>query len=346
MIDTRFFPGAKQYWHNGQLYDWNTFQVHVMAHVVHYGSSVFEGIRAYDTDQGPAIFRLPEHLRRFEHSAHTLNMHLPYTLEEITEAIKEVMKVNRLRSAYIRPNLFYAYGNLGLVPKASPVELTIGCWDWGAYLGEEGLERGVHVLLLPWRRMHHSQIDMRAKLGGMYVQSNIGATFARNHGFDEGVFLNLEGRIAEGPGENIIIVKNSELYTNDVTESILEGITRTTILELARDMGYVVHIQPITVEDFLGADEAFFTGTAAEVTPITRVTDGSDPATSSEDWKAYTIGNGTPGPLTRQLAQRYAETVRGKLPQYREKWLTFVYESAEEARKYLKDTDTEGVTKF
>ncbi len=346
MIDTRFFPGAKKYWHNGQLYDWDSYKVHVMAHVVHYGSSVFEGIRAYDTDAGPAIFRLTDHLKRFEHSARTLNMEMPYSIEEITDIIKLVMKENRLRNAYIRPNLFFAYGNLGLVPKASPVELTVGCWDWGAYLGEEGLENGVHVLLLPWRRMHHSQIDMRAKLGGMYVQSNIGATFARQHGFDEGVFLNLEGRIAEGPGENIIVVKNGTLITNDVSESILEGITRTTILELARDLGYPVTVQPITVEDFLGADEVFFTGTAAEVTPITAVTDGRDKTQAPADWKKYRIGKGSPGPITRELAQRYQDTVRGKIPEYRDKWLTFVYDSADEARKYLKDIDTERVTKF
>ena len=346
MVDTRFFPGAHKYWHNGKLYDWDSHIVHVMAHVVHYGSSVFEGIRAYDTDAGPAIFRLQEHLKRFEHSAHTLNMKMPYSIEEITDAIKLVMKENRLRNAYVRPNLFYAYGNLGLVPKASPVELTVGCWDWGAYLGEEGLENGVHVLMLPWRRIHHTQIDMHAKLGGMYVQSNIGATFARQHGFDEGVFLNLEGRIAEGPGENIIIVKNGALYTNDVTESILPGITRTTILELAKDLGMETHIQPITVEAFLDADEVFFTGTAAEVTPITRVTDARDRNQRPEEWKTYTIGTGKPGPITRQLAARYADVVRGKIQEYREKWLTFVYKDAEEARQYLKDVDVERVTKF
>ncbi len=345
MFDTRFFPGARKYWHMGKLYDWNTSHVHVMSHALHYGSSVFEGIRAYNTERGPAIFRLSEHLDRFFLSAKTLNMEVPYTKAEIVEAIKRVMKENRLRNAYIRPNLFFAYGNLGLVPKASPVELTIGCWNWGAYLGEEGKQLGVHVLILPWKRWHVSQIDLRAKLGGLYVQSNIGATYARRLGFDEGVFLNMEGRIAEGPGENIVLVKSGRLYTNDYRESILEGITRSTILELARDLGIEVKVVPITVEDFVQADEIFFTGTAAEVTPITRVTDGRDKNRAPEKWPEYVIGDGRPGPITRRLAERYNEVVRGRVSAYAH-WLTYVYDSADEALRYLGTIEEEPVTKF
>ena len=345
MFDTRFFPGARKYWHNGKLYDWNTSPVHVMSHALHYGSSVFEGIRAYNTERGPAIFRLSEHLDRFFHSAKTLNMEVPFTKAEIVEAIKTVLRENRLRNAYIRPNLFFAYGNLGLVPKASPVELSIGCWNWGAYLGEEGKQLGVHVLLLPWKRWHISQIDLRAKLGGLYVQSNIGATYARRLGFDEGVFLNMEGRIAEGPGENIILVKDGTLHTNDYQESILEGITRSTILELARDMGIEVRVAPITVTDFFTADEAFFTGTAAEVTPIARVTDGRDTSVEPKKWPEYAIGDGRPGPITRRLARRYTEVVHGRLPRY-EHWLTYVYDSADEALRYLGSIQEEQVTKF
>ncbi|MFZ0389408.1 MAG: aminotransferase class IV, partial [Calditrichia bacterium] len=172
MFDTKSFPGARRYWHNGVMYDWDTALVHVMSHALHYGSSVFEGIRAYDTARGPAIFRLPEHIDRFFVSAGVMNMKVPYSKEEITEAILQVMRENRLKAAYIRPNLFYGYGNLGLVPKTSKVELTVSCWQWGAYLGEEALIKGVHTLMLPFRRIHPSQIDMRAKVGGMYAQSN------------------------------------------------------------------------------------------------------------------------------------------------------------------------------
>ncbi|RMI16880.1 MAG: branched-chain amino acid transaminase [Calditrichaeota bacterium] len=348
-MDITYFPGAKKYWHNGKLYDWDTRLVHVMAHVLHYGSSVFEGIRAYDTPKGPAIFRLQDHIRRFFRSAHTLNMEVPYSAEEIIETCRLVVRENRLRSAYIRPNLFFGYGNLGLTPKACPIELTVGCWEWGAYLGDEGLINGVHVLLLPWKRFHPSQIDASVKLGGLYVQSNIYATYARRLGFDEGVFLNLENRVAEGPGENILILKDGVLITNDKSESILEGITRTTILELAQDLGYSTEIRPITVEDFLNADEAFFTGTAAEVTPITRVTDGRDKSQSQEDWPVYTIGNGKPGEHTQKFAQLYQEVVTGQHPRY-EQWLTYVYDSPEEAQAALNGVPAEAekprLTKF
>jgi branched-chain amino acid aminotransferase len=345
MFDTKFFPGAKKFWHMGNIYDWNTTQVHVMSHAVHYGSSVFEGIRAYHTDKGPAIFRLEDHMNRFFLSAQVMNMKVPYTKEMIISVIKLVMKENKLRTAYIRPNLFYGYGNLGLVPKACPVELTVACWAWGAYLGEEALEKGVHTLLLPRRRVHVSQLDMRAKVGGIYAQSNIEGSFARTQGFDEGIFLNVEGRIAEGPGENILIVHNKKIKTNDESESILPGITRTTIMTLARDLGYQVEIGPITVGEFLNSDEVFFTGTAAEVTPICRVTDASDPKKPKKDWKEFKIGEGKPGATTRELAQKYAEVVRGKVSQY-EEWLTYIYESNEEALMNLKSNKNDSVNKF
>jgi len=345
MFDVKYFPGAKKFWHMGKMYDWDTVNVHVMSHALHYGSSVFEGIRAYNTPKGPAVFRLNEHMDRLFVSAEVMNMEVPYSKEEIIDIIKKVMRENKLRAAYIRPNLFYAYGNLGLVPKASPVELTVGCWGWGAYLGEEALEKGVHTLLLPFRRIHISQMDMRAKVGGMYAQSNIAGSYARKLGFDEGVFLNMEGRIAEGPGENILIVKNNTVKTNDGSESILEGITRTTVLQLARDAGYQVEIGPITVDEFLNADEAFFTGTAAEVTPITRITDGRDKDKAKSEWKEYAIGSGTPGPVTRELSKMYSEVVRGKREEY-EHWLTYVYDSPEEAEANLQGVEAERLTKF
>jgi branched-chain amino acid aminotransferase len=340
MFETTHFPGAKKYWHMGEILDWDTTVVHVMSHVLHYGSSVFEGIRAYETDKGPAIFRLQEHIDRFFVSAKVINMEVPFSKPEIIEACKLILRENKLRCAYVRPNLFYSYGNLGLTPKACPVELTIGCWEWGAYLGAEGIIQGIHALLLPWKRFHPSQVNASVKLGGLYVQSNIYATYTRKHGYDEGIFLNLEDRVAEGPGENIVIIKNGVLRTNDKSESVLEGITRTTILELAENLGYKTEIAPITVEDLLNADEAFFTGTAAEVTPIAKVTDSRDMSTAREDWETYNIGKGKPGKITLQLANLYGEIVRGKHPEY-DHWLTYVYENTEAAEEALKGKLTE-----
>ncbi|UCC38392.1 MAG: branched-chain amino acid transaminase [Candidatus Aminicenantes bacterium] len=319
MFDNTYFPKAKKYWYQGKFYDWSQTPVHPMAHALHYGTSVFEGIRAYSTSKGPAIFRLPEHIERFFHSASTLSMEVPYSNEEITNAIQSVVKENDLDSAYIRPLLFYSYGKLGLLPKFSPVELVIGAWEWGAYLGEK-TEKGVHVYITPWKRVHHSQLKMTAKLGGVYVQSAICGTEARSLGFDEAVFLNLEGNIAEGPGENIFIVKDRILKTNDKTESILEGITRATILEIAKDLGYETRIEPITKKDFFQADEAFFSGTAVEIAPIILVTDGSNP---SEENKEHAIDAGKAGDITLHLARTYNDLVRGKINEY-ERWLTYV----------------------
>lgn len=340
VFNTKFFPGAKYYWHMGELFEWDDITVHTMSHVMHYGSSVFEGIRAYDTLKGPAVFRLNEHIDRLFYSAKTINMNVPYPKEKIIDAIKLTMKKNKLRSAYIRPNLYFGYGNLGLVPKNCPTELTIGCWGWGAYLGEEAVANGVHVLLLPWKRIHWSQTDMGAKLGGLYVLSNKAGTYARKQGYDEGVFLNLEGRIAEGPGENIIVVKNGVIKTNDSKESILQGITRTTVLEIAKNLGYKTEISPITLEEFIGADEAFFTGTAAEVTPLTKMTDGRDTSLKKEDWPVHVIGDGVPGKITLKLATHYAETVGGKHPEY-DSWLTYVYNDSKEAKKVIEEIEEE-----
>ncbi|MCX7973526.1 MAG: branched-chain amino acid transaminase [Candidatus Aminicenantes bacterium] len=319
MFDTSQFPKAKKYWYNGQFYDWDQAPIHPMTHGLHYGTSVFEGIRAYPTVKGPAIFRLKEHIDRFFYSAGVAKMSLPWSREEIGQAIKEVIKVNNLTSAYIRPLLFYAYGNLGLVPKFCPIHLVIGAWEWGAYLGDKAHE-GVTVYILPWRRLHWSQLDMSAKLGGMYIQSTICGLEARMKGADEAVFLNLEGRIAEGPGENIFIIKDGLLITNDRRESILEGITRSSLLEIAADLGFKTSVNPISKEQFLGADEAFFCGTAVEVVAITQVIDASE-----GEPKKYLIGSGQVGPYTLKLKDAYHQCVRGQNPAY-EKWLTYVYD--------------------
>lgn len=319
MFDNTHFPKAKKIWHMGKLYDWSVTNLHSMTHALHYGTSVFEGIRAYSTSNGPAIFRLEEHVDRFFHSASVLKMEVPYSKEEIIDAIILVIQENQLDCAYIRPILFYAYGNLGLNPKACPVELSIAVWEWGAYLGEKS-RQGVYVYILPWKRVHHSQYDMAAKLGGIYVQSTFCGLIAREKGCDEGVFLNLEGNVAEGPGENIFVVKDGVLKTNDRTESVLEGITRSTVLKIAQDAGIQTEIGHITKEEFCSADETLFTGTAVEVVPITRFTDGSVPG---EEETQGAIGDGGVGPITKMLMNTYQELVAGNKLEYKN-WLTYI----------------------
>ena len=303
----------------GIFHDWTESNVHAMSHALHYGTSVFEGIRAYQTASGPAIFRLSDHIDRLFYSASLLRMNIPYTKQEIFETIQLVVKENQLDSAYIRPLLYYSYGNLGLVPKHSPVELMIAAWEWGAYLGAKA-EQGIHAYILPWRRIHHTQFDMKAKLGGLYILSTIYGVLAREKGYDEAIFLNLEGNVAEGPGENILIVKNGVLKTNDMNESVLEGLTRTSILKIAEDIGIPTSIGPITKQDFFTADEAFFSGTAVEIAPITRVMDDSE---QDESPKEYTIGSGTEGEITTKIIRVFKNIVAGENKNYKT-WLTYV----------------------
>jgi len=319
MFENTHFPKAKKIWYMGKFFEWKKPTIHVMSHALHYGSSVFEGIRAYNTGKGPAIFRLPEHMDRFMYSASVLYMDVPYSKEEIRDVILLVIKENKLDSAYIRPLLFYSYGNLGLVPKHSRVELMVAAWEWSAYLGEAA-KRGTRVNIIPCKRIHHSQFDQKAKLGGLYVLSTLGGVLARRKGYDEAVYLNLEGNIAEGPGANIFIIKDGVLMTNDMSESILEGITRTSVLKLASDIGLECRVGPITKKDFFQADEAFFTGTAVEIASIVHVTDDSDPADAG---KEYTIGTGQVGDITKRIKKLYLEVVRGQHETYTD-WLTHV----------------------
>jgi len=319
MFDNTNFSRAKKFWHMGIFHDWTESNVHAMSHALHYGTSVFEGIRAYQTASGPAIFRLSDHIDRLFYSASLLRMNIPYTKQEIFETIQLVVKENQLDSAYIRPLLYYSYGNLGLVPKHSPVELMIAAWEWGAYLGAKA-EQGIHAYILPWRRIHHTQFDMKAKLGGLYILSTICGVLAREKGYDEAIFLNLEGNVAEGPGENILIIKDGIVKTNDVNESVLEGITRTSILKIAEDMGIRTSIGPITKQDFFTADEAFFSGTAVEIAPITRVMDDSE---QDESPKEYTIGSGTEGEITTKIIRVFKNIVAGENKNYKT-WLTYV----------------------
>ncbi len=318
MFPNTYFSKAKKYWYMGKYHDWSEGGMHPMVHALHYGTSVFEGIRAYPTPRGPAVFRLPEHIDRFIHSASVLRMTPPYARDEMIRLVKDVVRENGLEACYIRPIMFYSYGNLGLVPKACPVELVIGAWEWDAYLGEKA-GQGVSVYILPWRRIHRTQLDMSAKLGGAYVQSTICGLEARAQGCDEAVFLNLEGRVAEGPGENIFIVQGKTLHTNDRSESILQGITRTSVLEMARDLGYKTRVAPITKEEFFAADEAFFTGTAVEITSIVKGVDASDPQAERREFR---IGAGKPGPATLAVGRAFREVVSGRDPRH-DAWLSY-----------------------
>ena len=297
-------------WMNGKIIPWADANIHVMTHALHYGSGVFEGIRAYETAKGPAIFRLEEHLARFDLSAKVYHMEYPFTRDEIREGIKAVVRENGLRSAYIRPIAFVGYGRLGVMPIGLPIEIAIGAWEWGSYLGEEALEKGVRVALSPWRRIRPDALPVSAKACGQYLSSILGAWVIRANGYHEALFLDDHGHVSEGSGENFFIVSDGAVYTPDSSSSILEGITRDSVMRIARDLGYPVREKKLVMGDVFSADEAFFTGTAAEVTPIAEV-------------ENRPIGDGKPGPVTKRIQEVYFQAVRGETDQYAE-WLTHV----------------------
>ena len=298
-------------WQDGEFVDWDDATVHVLTHALHYGTGIFEGIRCYDTENGPAIFRWDEHLERFFQSGDPYDMELPFSRTELTEATLELLRREELESGYIRPVAFYGYGSLGVSPKDNPVNVAIAAWPWGAYLGEEALENGVEVMISSWRKHASSQIPTNAKTTGLYVNSLLAGEEARRNGYTEAIVLNKEGNVAEGPGENIFLVRDGEIYTPGLAQSILDGITRNTVIELARERGYTVHDQAtISRGELNTADELFFTGTAAEVTPIRKVDN-------------VTIGNGSRGPVTEELQQAFFDLVERRTDAH-EEWFTYV----------------------
>ena len=294
-------------WYDGRLVPWRSATTHVLTHSLHYGLAVFEGLRAYSTAGGTAIFRLKEHTERLFNSAHIYMMKIPYSRESLMEAQKEVVRANRLDSCYIRPIAFYGSEKMGVSPKGTSVHVAIAAWPWGAYLGPEALEQGIRVKTSSYAR-HHVNVSMcRAKYSGTYANSILANLEATEHGYDEGLLLDVDGFVAEGSGENLFMVKNGAIYEPELTSALI-GITRESVITLARDMGYPVSARRITRDDLYIADEAFFTGTAAEVTPIREV-DGR------------TIGEGRRGPVTTRLQQAFFECVNGKSDQYRD-WLS------------------------
>ncbi len=298
-------------WMDGEFVDWEDAQIHVLTHGLHYGSGIFEGVRCYDTEEGPAIFRWEEHLDRFYESAKPYDMEIDYSREELTEATETLIREQDLESCYIRPIAFYGYDSLGVSPGDCPTRVAIACWPWGTYLGEDALENGVEVMVSSWRKHASSQIPTNAKTTGLYVNSMLAGEEARRNGFTEAIVLNKEGQVAEGPGENLFLVRDGELYTPGLAESILDGITRRSVIEVARDLGYTVHDDAtISRGELNTADELFFTGTAAEVTPIRQVDN-------------VEIGSGTRGPVTEEIQSAFFDVVERRTDEY-EDWFSYV----------------------
>ena len=294
-------------WYDGKLVPWRDANTHVLTHSLHYGLAVFEGLRAYNTARGTAIFRLKEHTDRLFNSAHIYMMKIPYSRETLMAAHKEVVRANKLESCYIRPIAFYGSEKMGVSPKGATVHVAIAAWPWGAYLGPEALEKGIRVKTSSFAR-HHVNVSMcRAKYSGTYANSILANLEATEHGYDEGLLLDVDGFVAEGSGENLFIVRDGKIFEPELTSALI-GITRQSIITLAQEMGYTVAAGRITRDDLYIADEAFFTGTAAEVTPIREV-DGR------------TIGSGKTGPITARLQKAFFEVVNGRNDQYRD-WLS------------------------
>jgi branched-chain-amino-acid transaminase len=296
-------------WFNGELVEWRSATTHVLTHTLHYGMGVFEGVRAYETPDGPAIFRLQDHAKRLFNSAKIVGMQLPFTEEQINRAHIDVVKANNLASCYFRPMAYYGSGKLGVAPKQDDVQVILAAWAWGAYLGEEGMRKGIRVRVSSFTRHHPNVTMIKAKANGNYMNSIMANTEATRDGYDEAILLDAQGYVAEGSGENIFTVRDGVLYT-PALDVALDGITRRSVIAIASEMGLKVVEKRLTRDELYVADEVFFTGTAAEVTPIREI-DGRQ------------IGIGERGPITAEIQQRYFDIVQGKNPKYRD-WLTYV----------------------
>jgi branched-chain amino acid aminotransferase len=297
-------------WMDGQMVDWRDAKIHVLTHTLHYGCGVFEGVRAYDTVKGPAVFRLQEHTDRLFNSAKILRMKMPFTKDEVNAAQIEVVRANGLKSGYIRPLVWLGSEKMGVSPKGAAVHVMAAAWSWGAYLGEEGMKRGIRVKTSSYTR-HHVNITMtQAKAVSNYSNSILANMEATDNGYDEALLLDASGFVSEGAGENIFVIKDGMLYTPDLSAGALNGITRNTIFHIAADLGLSIKEKRITRDEIYIADEAFFTGTAAEVTPI-RELDGIE------------IGIGSRGPITEKIQTAFFAIVNGENPKYAH-WLTQV----------------------
>jgi len=290
-------PEVDTIWMDGELVPWADAKVHVLSHALHYGSGVFEGIRAYHTPKGPAVFRLEEHLKRLVRSAKLYYMPVPYSIERLYDATFALIEGNGLEHCYIRPIIFRGYGEMGLFPLNAPVEVVIAAWPWGAYLGEEGIERGIRAKISSIQSLDHTALARAAKATGQYLNSILAKVEVTNAGYDEAIMLTAHGHVAEGSGENIFVVRNDVLMTPPPSDGVLEGITRDSVMQIARAEGIEVQERTLARSDLVIADELFFTGTAAEIVPIREVDD-------------QLIGD--PGPITRRMQERFRAIVEGR----------------------------------
>jgi branched-chain amino acid aminotransferase len=311
------FAQSKFVWKNGQIIPWQDATIHMSAHALHYGTGVFEGIRCYNTVHGPAIFRLDAHLERMFESAKTYGISIPYSIADLTQASIDLVKANGFQDCYLRPIAFYGSGSLGVHPKQCPVDVSILAWPWGAYLGADALEKGIQVTVSRWKKFSSLAMPATAKACGQYLNSMLAVQDAVRRGFDEALLVDEDGIIAEGSGENFFMVRDGNVLTNDERDHVLMGITRDSVITLARDLGYKVYVGEMRLEELEVADEAFFTGTAAEVTPIAAL-------------DRRPIGNGKPGPITLELQKAYFAATQGRDPKHQD-WLTPVRVKTPEA---------------
>ncbi|MEZ5062538.1 MAG: branched-chain amino acid transaminase [Solirubrobacterales bacterium] len=306
---------AETIWMNGEFVNWDDAKVHVLSHGLHYGTGVFEGIRAYETPDGPAVFRHREHLDRLLKSAELYYLDIPYSVEELREATNDLIRRNGLSSCYIRPLAFRGYGEMGLFAKGSPVEVTIATWPWGAYLGEESKLKGVRAKVSSWRRIAPSGLIPHAKASGQYLNSILAKTESANAGYDEAILLDDRGMVCEGSGENIFVVRDGEILTPGHTASILDGVSRKSVIQVAQDLGFTVVERDISRSELYLAEEIFLTGTAAELVPVREIDD-----------HAITC----PGEVTRAIQAKYEDALHGRAPEYAE-WLDPVGEPSKVA---------------
>ena len=294
-------------WMNGEFVRWEDAQVHVLTHALHYGTSVFEGVRCYDTEIGPAVFRNQDHVERLYRSSSLYYMDIPFEREQIRQATLETIARNNLRSCYIRPLVFRGYGTMGLFPLEAPVDVAIAVWEWGAYLGEEGKQNGIRAKVSSWRRISPDSLIPAAKAGGQYLNSVLAKIETHKAGYDEAILLDDHGRVCEGSGENIYIVRDGVIHTPPQTASILDGINRRTAIRIAKDLGFEVVERDVSRAELYLADEIFMSGTAAELVPVREVDD-------------HTIGDGVPGEITRAVQRVFDDALHGREERYRE-WL-------------------------
>lgn len=303
---------GEKIWMDGTLVDWEDARIHVLTHGLHYGSGVFEGIRAYGTNRGPAVFRLTDHIRRLFRSAHVYHMEVPFSLDEMIDAVKLTVRANHLHACYIRPLVYRGYAEMGLNPLPAPVNVMVAAWPWGLYLGDEASETGVRAKISSWKRSDHNIAPPGAKATGQYINSSLAKVEALKGGYDEAIMLNMSGHVTDGSGENVFIVRDGALCTPPFSAGCLDGITRDSIMSIARDLGYEVSERNLSRFDLYTADEAFFTGTASEVVPIREVDDRP-------------LGANGRGPITKEIQGVFLAAARGEIDRY-VGWLTFVEE--------------------